>query len=157
MKSKILKNDFTKLNNFLNALSDKHVVKVGILADKTVRPTQDTVTNADLGAIHEFGSPSKNIPARSWLRMPLMVKSTYIIKTASKEMLSLLANGDMLSVLKDLGFACEQAIDWAFFSSGFGTWAKNKPGTIKAKGSSRPLIDHSFFRRSVVSKVDNRT
>lgn len=156
MKTKIVKNDFTQLNKFVQGLSDKHIVKVGILAEKANRPTKDALTNADLGAIHEFGAPSKNIPPRSWLRLPLLTKWKYIIKVASTEMESLLANGDMIGVLKDLGFACEQAIDWCFFSSGFGTWAKNTAAVIMRKKSSRPLIDKGHFRGSVMSKVTTK-
>jgi hypothetical protein len=44
----------------------KTQVFIGIPESKTSRKSND-VTNAQLGYIHEFGSPARNIPARPWL------------------------------------------------------------------------------------------
>jgi len=45
----------------------KTQVFVGIPEDKISRNNSDQATNAQLGYIHEFGSPARNIPARPWL------------------------------------------------------------------------------------------
>ena len=42
-------------------------VLVGIPEDNTERVNGDEATNAQLGYVHEFGSPAKNIPARPFL------------------------------------------------------------------------------------------
>lgn len=59
----------SKLPEFLKAvkaLTSKEVL-VGIPADKADRSDGEQINNAQLGYIHETGSPSRNIPARPWL------------------------------------------------------------------------------------------
>ncbi len=89
-----LKYDFTGLNNFVKAMdaTGKYVVKVGIFGNKTAREiaaeksakggvrktikgSTGTLTNAEVGLIHELGSIERGIPRRSFLRMPLTQKS----------------------------------------------------------------------------------
>jgi hypothetical protein len=66
-----------RLNEVLEkiALFSKVELLVGIPGNKTIRKNKEkkenemiTTTNAELGFINEFGSPAKNIPARSFLR-----------------------------------------------------------------------------------------
>lgn len=151
--SKIITSDFNGLNLLVKALSNKRVVKVGIMGRKTTRKTDQDVTNAELGAIHEFGSYSKNIPARSWLRMPIHKEADTIARNAGHGAEEMAKQGNMNGILKRLGIACEAAISRAFASQGYGSWKPDKPATIRRKGSSAPLIDKGELRRAVSSTV----
>lgn len=183
MRSRIVRQDFRGLNNFVKAISDKRVVRVGVLGEKTGRADlaaavplnpkkEDTVqvlwdskkakagvykattsdlSNADLGAIHEFGGG--NSPARSWLRLPLTKKAAWIVAQAARGAKQLLAAGRMDEVLARMGISAEVSIIDAFETDGWGTWPPNAPSTIAKKGSSAPLIDTGQLKRSVMSKV----
>lgn len=158
MESKIVKADFKKLNAFVECLRSGHIVKVGIMGQKSMNRKdkdgkQSTMTNADVGFIHEFGQPP-HIPMRSFLRMPLFMKSDRILKEVAQDaMVKKLGSGDMIQVLKDLGVACVRAILDAFDTRGFGHWKANAPLTVKRKGSSQPLIDLGFLRKSIDYEV----
>lgn len=150
--NKIIRSNFNGLNALVKALSDKHVVKVGIMGRKSSRK-DGLVSNAELGAIHEFGSRSKNIKDRSWLRMPIHKESDKIAREAGKASNTMVKQGNMLGVLKNIGIACEAAIQRAFASHGYGTWKADKPATVRRKRSSAPLIDSGQLRRAVTSSV----
>ena len=174
-ESRIVKSDFRALNKFVQGLTGpKFVVKVGILGNKTARH-KDELTNAELGLIHEFGAG--RIPPRSFLRLPLFLKSREIIAEASEGFFKFLWKGDMKPVLAQLGVACENAIQDAFGSMGFGQWPQNAYSTILRKlkkarknvwqrkqlaaevlsgGATHtmPLIDSGQLRRSISSKVE---
>ena len=169
VESKVLSN-LTKLNKFVKDLSEEcrdYSVRIGIFATDSNRKKGE-VTNPELGVIHEFGSPSRHIPKRSFLRMPLDVKSDEILKEVkSGDNWKNLSHGKPLPVLKDLGHACEAIIQLAFETRGFGTWPPDMVSTVdrktsrlspaqrkKAGGySNSPLIDTGQLRRSVTSTV----
>lgn len=137
-------------------------VKVGVLGDDASRDDEGInnaelgINNAELGMIQEFGSVSKNIPPRSFLRMPLEKKSEDFKKVASTEAFKKsVENGDLDTALQLIGFKAEEIVNDAFVSSGFGEWAANAPSTVEQKGSSKPLIDTSQLRRAISSEVVN--
>lgn len=173
MKTAELDFDFTGLHNFVRLMDSagKYVVKVGIFGNKTARGAVDrdkqghgkvrkgsqaTLTNAELGLIHELGSKTRHIPARSFLRMPLSLKSKEILAAAFIGAPELLRKGDIRGILAHLGIACEKWIQTAFATGGFGSWAPDKPATVKRKGSDSPLIDSAQLRRSIASQVAER-
>lgn len=43
-------------------------VKVGIFANGKARRGDSSLTNAEVGAVHEFGAPDAGVPARPWLK-----------------------------------------------------------------------------------------
>lgn len=160
-----------KLTTFAKCVSDKLAVDVGIMGGKNNRK-DGGVSNADVGFVHEFGTAK--IPKRSFLRMPLFLKSDEIMESVKGAgYLKKLGAGNMRAVLSDLGIACEGAIGEAFDSAGFGSWPPNAYSTIlrKAKGSlmvrrqkaaedmfeggshTSPLIATGQLRRSITSKV----
>ena len=146
----VVVSDLKKLNTFVKELSATcrdYSVHIGIFGNKAQRKKGE-VTNPELGVIHEFGSPAHGIPPRSFLRMPLAVKSSEIVaQVKTTENWKNLEHGKPLPVLKDLGHACEAFIEESFDTGGFGTWAALK----SRKGS--PLVDTGQLRRSVTSKV----
>lgn len=174
MKSKIIRNDFDGLNNFVKGVSTKKVVKVGIFGEKNARPRGD-ITNAEIGAKHEFGEG--RVPMRSFLLMPILHEMGQILKDIkSAGVGKAIEAGKTDIVLKNIGVACEAAIDRAFGSDGFGEWAPLAPSTIARKlgrglslhqrkqllaevtlegesGIVSILIDRGFLRKSIASKV----
>jgi hypothetical protein len=124
-------------------------VKVGVLGDKNYRP-EGEATNSMIGMVHEFGSVKRQIPIRSWLRMPLYRYLNKRIEEDSKlksRFEDITTESAMLGVLARIGFIAEDIIQEAFETCGFGTWRKLKSG-----GPSH-LIDTGELRKSVTSEV----
>lgn len=107
------------------------------------------------------------IPARSWLQMPLersqdlraKIKEKTDLTKQDRELLELtIQEYGEGGLLKDLAFAVGESaleqIQEAFKTEGFGEWAENRPATIKAKGSSSPLIDTGRLRKAITYKVE---
>lgn len=155
------KADFSALSELVDGIREKLETKVGILLGSKARNTQDgdgakIPTNAELGAVHEFGSITRNIPARSWLRMPIEYRSDDIKNSIlkKKELITKnIAKGNIKFLYDQLGLSAEVAIQDSFETSGFGQWKPNNPATIKGKGSSSPLIDSGQLREAVMYKV----
>jgi phage gpG-like protein len=145
-----IKHNLKDLDNFVNALSKDFTVRVGILGKKAAQD-HGGLTNAQVGAVHEFGSYKRHIPARSFLRVPLFQKQQDIIKQVGKNALAFLSKGDFQSVFLQLGVACVGVITDAFQSGGFGAWKKLKPATIRRKiqKNPQPLIDTRQLSRSI--------
>ncbi len=123
----------------------------------TRRPGQTIITQGTKKKAieRELGSVTQRIPARSFIKMPLQFKRAEILKfAASKSISTFLMLGEQKKALTYMGLFCENIIQQAFDTGGFGKWAPNKPSTIKAKGSAKPLIDQAELRRAVWSKVN---
>ena len=161
-----------RLEDIVSMMSEQYLTRVGILGSKTNRMKSVTnrkgmrragresssSTNADIGLIHEKGSLSRHIPRRSFLEMPLVVKSDELLKVKKHLWDSLISGGQkgddrMRLAYKKLGIAAENIIQLAFTSGGYGRWAADKSSTIARKRSSAPLIDTAQLRRSITSMV----
>ncbi len=154
MRDKIeVKADLKKLNNVISGLTQANgvVIKVGILAGKNARDAGDT--NAGIGLIHEFGSYTKHIPERSFLRMPLKKKSGEMMKEVQRLIETELVEGDVMPLLKKIGTVAEGAIGEAFATGGFGAWKPISKATEKRKGTDAILIETSQLQRSITSVV----
>lgn len=157
-----VKSDFTDLKKLAKSFKDtsKMETRVGILSDTTNRQDGNgSVTNAGLGMVHEFGSHTKGIPARSFLRMPIEQKTDDIkimIAKKQQEIEEALASGKDDVLFTILGLACENVIQMAFESRGFGQWQPVKAQTAKRKGSNQPLIDSGQLRESIISKASKK-
>jgi len=155
-----------------SALLAKYVTRVGILGGKTNRTkvvtsrngmrragkSPDVLTNAEIGLIHEKGSASNKIPRRSFLEMPLVLKSAGLLAVRNKLWAVYQGGPDTKARLREayvnLGLIAERIIQRAFETRGFGRWAQNKKATIRRKnGSDMPLIDTAQLRRSITSDV----
>lgn len=160
MTSKVIF-DTKGLDNLLKITKGKAFAKVGILSGTTQRDEQSSsedksMTNVEIGVIHEFGSASQNTPPRSFLRMPLEEKSDIITEAGSDKgdlVTELAGGGGINAAVERMGLAAEAIIQDAFSSNGFGKWAANSQATIARKGSSAPLIDTGQLRRAVTSEV----
>lgn len=151
-----IQSNFKKLEQLNKNAKVKMFAKVGILGDDANRTDDETgVTNAEIGLVHEMGSKTQNIPRRSFLEDPLIIKKDEINKTAGKLIAENLTkpNG-MNKIFKQIGIKAEAIIQEAFASGGFGTWAELDEQTIKRKGSSSKLIDKGELRKSISSGVE---
>lgn len=121
----------------------KAYVKVGVLeANGTTEAKDgDGLTIAELAAIHEYGAPRANIPARSFIRRTFEESTgaeslrAFMVRTARGLIQEKL---EVNQALNQLG---------AFAQSMIKNRIKEhippplKPATIKRKGSSTPLVD----------------
>lgn len=123
--------DLKKMQSLYEGLKTKAVIQVGVFADKSAR--NDTLTNASLAAIHEFGSPEHNLPARSMLKIPIADHAQEIMEPFKGKADSFLRKGTLLQLYKLIGVACEKVVDGAFQSGGYGKWAPLKYSTLLAK------------------------
>ncbi len=159
------------LNAQLKGAGNMHV-RVGILGEHVVRPVdakgharpratrfdrdwnEEPITNPELGLIHEMGYPEGNIPARSFLRMPLATRlPAEIDKIGRAVWRSLILMKGLVPALKQLGVLGENVVQEAFQTGGFGKWRPLKPATIRSKGSATILIDSAQMAKSVTSSV----
>lgn len=156
-----VKVDISKMKALAKALGDSFEIRVGILGNKAARKNGDGgLNNAELGFIQEFGSVKKKIPARSFLGMPLNLYLVDYLKSkkgfGDKEIKKAVKNGSLLELAKKVGIVAEQVVQDAFETRGFGNWAKNRPSTIRRKGSDSPLIDTGELRRSITSEAKKK-
>lgn len=155
MQQTKIKFDLSGLENLAKQMGSTYRARVGILGSHAQRQQGDTtLNNAELGAIQMFGSVTKNIPPRDFLRFPIELNKREIVRAMeSKPVKAAVAAGDYKQVYALLGAKALEFVLEAFATSGFGQWAPNAPATIAKKGSDRPLIDWGELRRAQTSDV----
>jgi hypothetical protein len=106
---------------------------------------------AEIAAHHEFGAPEANIPQRSFLRAGIDGAQSEI-GTAVEELTKKVIDGAMTAEVAAarLGLVGVRAVQRKLIDGPFVPLSEK---TIKAKGSSRPLIDTGQMRRSVMHEV----
>lgn len=138
------------IDNIRNAGKEK--VLVGVPASKNSQHGTDGINMATLAAVHEFGSPSRGIPERSFLRSAII--------EGRQDISNLVAQGVQVYIRQG------KEIDLMFYDR-IGLFASNlvkdkivkgpfKPlsdETVKRKGSSKPLIDTGALRQSITWEV----
>lgn len=129
-------------------------VKIGIMGDKNARTDGGDMGNAEIGLIHEMGSVSRNIPPRSFLRMPLTENSKGILDVFNtSSMKAAFKLGATQKMWEFVGQRARAIVLDAFATGGGGAWPKLNAETIKRKGSSAPLIDKAQLRKSIDFEV----
>lgn len=131
---------------------EKTSVLLGVPASTAIeRENEDEkepVNNAELLAIHEKGSIDGSLPARPLIE-PVIEQEKSFIKRSFDKYLSLSSDGKLEEaniVLEKLAIYLEGKLVEYFDNN---VWAPNAPGTIKRKGSAKPLIDTGDLRRSI--------
>ena len=152
--------DDEEIKKAINELGKQISIKVGILGSNGSKQAKNDdnelgkITMATLGAIHEFGSVKANIPARSFIRMPLETKYKEEL-SRNKGFKQALKELDIAKLNNEAGLTATVVINDAFASGGFGEWTPLKPETIRKKGSDGILIDTGDLRRSISYEVAN--
>lgn len=150
----------------MEELAKKEVV-VGIPSGSKARKDNGGITNAELGMIHEFGSPDKGIPERSFIRSTFAEEADNIGQLMTVKVKGLLNNkgsvNDVYSVIGKYvkGRVVEKITD--------GQFTPNKDETLnrklkriskkkrKAKDANKPLIDTGQLRASITYEVRNES
>lgn len=143
-----------KLDSIIESLRNMPKIRVGILGN--AMRANSGVTNAQIGAAHEFGT--EKIPARSFLRMPLTTRLPLKLKSAgidAKRLIEHAENGDMSGFVNKIGIAAQATILEAFDTGGFGTWQALKPEIIarKTDNQTQILVETTQLRDSVSYEV----
>ena len=124
---------------------------VGIPSDANSRDESTGITNAELGAIHEFGVPEKNIPERSPMRSTASEESQNLGRLAKIQISEFLkgetsAHDAFATVGAYLqGKIVEKITD--------GDFEPNTEATVRRKKSSKPLIDTGQLRGVITYEV----
>ncbi len=105
------------------------------------------MSNADIGLIHEKGSPARNIPRRSFIEMPLTTKMPALMQKVGEALLKGINAGNIEEAYKKLGIFGVGQIQQAFPTGGFGLWPALK------KGEESHLIDTGQLKNSISSRV----
>jgi hypothetical protein len=144
------------LEKLLKALKQKPpTARVGILGQSPARVTEDgqpAMSNAQIGAFHEFGTSTH--PVRSFLRLPisaLLNKELAASGLLKKEqMAEVLKTGTVIPWLKKVVLVAEKIVLGAFDTGGYGTWI---PSNMARKKNFQTLIETQQLRNSITSEV----
>lgn len=148
--------EFKGLDRLINVLKKNKVeINVGILGDKDNRSSdeKEASSNATIGLVHEFGSFEKNIPMRSFLRMPLS-QHLYDKLNASgffkKEIEEIIKENGLKGFADKIAIVAENTVKEAFATGGFGEW---EPSNMKYKKVQMTLVETQQLRNSIISEV----
>ena len=171
-----------KIEELIKAMNGKKAVKVGLIAGKGGDDIiSEDMDLAGIGAVQEFGATINvtpkmraylhynrlhlkndtttiNIPARSFLRLPLEQKKK-LLKNITKnidfeELIAYLEKtGDLESLAIIIGSGAVETINEAFETEGFGQWQPDNPYTTERKGSGKPLQDTGKLKQSISYEV----
>jgi len=156
MKKSRVKFDDSKLQAILKKVTTDKAkgVRIGILGSGQAR--EDGLTNAEVGSIHEFGSFSKGIEKRSFLKDTITIKKKEIRHAIVGEIKDVSVGKKTKTLaLARIGLVIEGFVIDSFNTGGFGKWAKLSLKTIaqKTKNSTKILVDTSSLKNSITSKV----
>jgi phage gpG-like protein len=156
MPDSYVKFDTKQFDKLVSELSKKHYVDVGITGKSSGKIHEgDNIPIASIGAVHEFGSTKRNIPERSFIRVPLQTHAKEIEAKVRTGAEAKIAVGDIKGVFEDIGLTAQTVIQSAFDTSGDGAWPPLQPKTINRRrnDSDLPLLDTGELRKAVTHKV----
>lgn len=140
-----------KLLAVAKQLGNRPHVKVGVLQKGGKSARAGEFTNAELMAIHEFGAPRAGIPSRSVLRATADAQRQKWMAMLEKVIRGAVAGKiDLLTALDLVGL---KATADMVATVRKGVAPPLLPATIKAKGSSKPLIDSGRLVQSFGHEV----
>ncbi|MHB8735968.1 MAG: hypothetical protein ACYC6M_11775 [Terriglobales bacterium] len=137
---------------------DDAAVLVGILGDtaknqrsvKTARGKGEALTNVQVGAVHEFGAPSRHIPQRSFLRATVDASHEPCERMLRRAAGEVIDGHTVTQAMERVGLQVQGLVQRRIAQ---GIPPPNDPKTIKRKGSSKPLIDTGQLRQSITFRV----
>lgn len=154
MSMKITKDDVAKVLASIQELASKQVM-VGIPASKAEREEGDEepINNAQLGYIHEFGSPKANIPARPFLNPGIKRAQESInnhLQKAAKAAMD--GNEEKVDVeLNATGLVAQAGARYEINNGDLAPLAESTIAARKRRGrtGTKPLIDTGQLRNSI--------
>lgn len=142
------------LESLIKALSDPRapVACIGVLGNKSARGGGPT--NADVGAAHEFGAPSRNLSIRSWLRAPLISQMQNAVNRAGatrpQVIQQILKEGTFRPWVEKIGILGLSVVAEGFNTGGFGEWP---PSNMDRKAVKQTLVETQQLRNSATYEV----
>lgn len=166
MSVKVIDRGWKRIKSQLKKADDSYV-GIGLFADKvkeTAQSSQRPLKNlniAQVGAINEWGLPSKNIPSRPFLKIAYEKYKDKIVQYKAN-LLKKVYDGKITfeQGLDRLGLLHQGQIQRTIGESSL--FEQNAPSTKKIKesktrrgssGSSKPLIDTGRMRQSITYEV----
>jgi hypothetical protein len=146
----------TSYNKAVDLLKQIKILKGSVIKVGLPENTPNYYDGTDIitvGATHEYGVPEKNIPRRSFLRVPLIHREADIKKMMQKGFTKVAKSGGALELMNKVGLYAQNISQLSFTNN---NWQPLKPDTIKRKGSSRPLIDTGILRSSITYVVEKK-
>lgn len=134
-----------ELEKLADSLKGSDTVKVGLPKGSNDYPDGTSVIM--VGAVQEFGSPSRGVPERSYLRSTLIVgKRSY--KSLFKKLAKKIAKGEITKkqAMETLGMQLQGDVQQRI-TEGIEPPLKHREGT--------PLIDTGHLRQSITYVVDD--
>jgi hypothetical protein len=117
-------------------------VKIGVLQESGSNAAEGgDISITELAAIHEFGAPKANIPARSFLKRTFTEQEGETALSKFLERIAKAIISERLEVRKALETLGTWAVGQVKARIKMGIPPPLRPATVKAKGSSTPLVD----------------
>lgn len=141
--------NISKLEDFIKALKGNPKARVGIMGDSDQR--SDGLSNATIGAIHEFGH---GVPQRSFLRVPLIDGLNEAVEQSitPDDLTEIVDNKSLVPFIRKIGIVAEGVVDNAFMTGGNGKWPKwTTPGYQNLTG--KLLVNTEELSKSITSVV----
>lgn len=142
------------LDKLIKAFKGKlPVARVGIIGTSENSRSGGGLTNAMIGAKHEFGA--LGMPMRSFLRIPIAENmQSFLGKSGAftKEVLKdVIKTGSLVPWLTKIGIVGEAIVAEGFASNGFGKWAPWR-GSYQSR-TGNILVDSTQLKNSITSDV----
>lgn len=157
-----IKSNFKGLEDLQKNLKKQLVVKVGVLGADSARSDDSTgMTNAEIGARHEFGVISEHLPRRSFLWDMILLKRKQLAEDAGKIAKKQIAeDGGILKIMKGIGIAAEKIVIKSFDTEGYGTWAPLSESRKKEKAEqnlpAEILMATTQLSKSITSQIGGK-
>lgn len=145
------------LNKLLRNVKNMGYIKLGIIGTSNNQRAKkdgqkEAPTNAYIGAVHEFGYEDKNIPQRSFLRMPIEddFDNKLLNNTNPKELTRQLVK-DPDGFLEEVAEVAKAVVLEAFDRGGSSKtkWPPLAPDTLKRKKNLQILVETTQLRDSI--------
>lgn len=129
----------------------KPKVYIGVPASKNSIHKDSKINMATLFALHVYGVPTRGIPQRDPLRPPLIANAQRYTDLLAIGLKNALSDGtDPKIVYEKIGIVATNDVKDYFITGNFKALSEK---TIKAKGSSKPLLDTGELRNSISYEV----
>jgi phage gpG-like protein len=150
VSDEVISINLSGLKQIIKAITSKvKLARVGIFGAQNAREGKGT--NANIGAIHEFGGPK--VKKRSFLRDPL---NEHLAKKIDKDpnlensISGVVRDGDFVDMTRKIAQMAVSIILEGFATGGFGKW---KQSNMKYKKVQQTLVETQQLRDSITWEV----
>lgn len=151
MRSIITRTDAGALARIVENVRSMGLSKLKVGLPDGGRHSDTDLSMHELGMVHEYGSPTRNIPARPFIGPPIADNVDKYKKIMRKQASRLLFRRTSLNnALSIVGEVAKSDIQKYMLSASF---TPLSAATIEQKGSSKPLIDTGQMRNAITYEV----